>query len=325
MSIGSLFSGIGLLELGLERAGLGGVAWQAEIDPYCRAVLARHWPDAVRYSDVREVTSEATRVGVMCGGFPCQPFSVAGKRSGLSDERWLWPEYARIVEALEPATIVGENVPGLRGSGLRHVLADLARLGFDAEWATFRAGDLGAPHSRNRIWVVATHPDRCSVRDEPGWLSRACGDASRLASDDGRAWALADAEAFGRDARRAESVGWTDDCGGRAEGDGQASHADCVRELQPQGRFGALRGWARDSGWRDAPPAVRGVDDGGASRLDGVPDDAAGDQGKALVQQREEGAQEAPDAWRVSALGNAVVLQCAELVGAAIMSHVELA
>lgn len=91
MTIGSLFSGIGLLELGLERAGLGDVAWQAEIDPYCRAVLARHWPDAVRYSDVREVTSEATRVSVMCGGFPCQPFSVAGKRSGLSDERWLWP------------------------------------------------------------------------------------------------------------------------------------------------------------------------------------------------------------------------------------------
>lgn len=219
-------------------------------------------------------------------------------------------------------------MPGLRGSGLRHVLADLARLGFDAEWTTFRAGDLGAPHSRNRIWVVATHPDRASVRDKPGWLSRACGAAARLASDTGIAWALADADGVGRVTRWAEQPirKRVNAANGGAEiqvPNRQAADPDGVRELQPQGRFVDLWGWARDSGWRDAPPAVRGVDDGGASRLDGVPDGAAGDQGKTRVQQREEGAQEAPDAWRVSALGNAVVLQCAELIGAAIMSHVE--
>lgn len=103
--IGSLFSGIGLLELGLERAGLGHTAWQAEIDPYCRAVLRRHWPTATRYNDVKEVGDGAARVDILCGGFPCQPFSTAGKRAGLDDERWLWPEYARIIEDQEPAIL----------------------------------------------------------------------------------------------------------------------------------------------------------------------------------------------------------------------------
>lgn len=89
-AIGSLFSGIGLLELGLEQAGLGSVAWQCEIDPWCRRVLAKHWPEAERFDDVRTIRPRAT--DVICGGFPCQPFSLAGKQRGLEDERWLWPD-----------------------------------------------------------------------------------------------------------------------------------------------------------------------------------------------------------------------------------------
>lgn len=101
MRIGSLFSGIGGLESGLERAGLGRVVWQVEIDDYCRRVLRKHWPDAYRRKDVKATTRAALpAVDVICGGFPCQPWSVAGMQRGADDERHLWPEFARVVEAM---------------------------------------------------------------------------------------------------------------------------------------------------------------------------------------------------------------------------------
>lgn len=323
MKIGSLFSGIGMLEHGLERAGLGEVAWQAEIDPYCRAVLGRHWPRAKRFHDVREVTNAtAARVDVVCGGFPCQPFSVAGRRGGLGDARWLWPEYARIIEEIEPAIVVGENVPGLRKAGLRVVLADLARLGFDAEWATFRASDIGAPHERNRIWIVATHAERLGPRLQrrpasvEGWLARAVGEAARVVAATGEAWASADPNGVGRLPRRTEQPIWQrqseadrEPPGGMPEGD--APNADREGEPQQEGPFGSLRRWARDSGWRDAPPAIRGVDDGGAEGLDLRCDAPGGCRGEACDHE------EAPDSWRVAGLGNAVVETCAYLVGRA--------
>src|SRR5690606_33333535 len=237
MRIGSLFSGIGGLELGLERAGLGRVAWQCEIDPYCRAVLARHWPEARRYDDARAIDGSAARVDVVCGGFPCQPVSVAGKRLAQADERWLWPEFARVVRELRPAIVVVENVPGLRSAGLRDVLADLAALGFDAEWSCLAASDVGAPHIRRRLFIVAAHPDRIELREQPGWLSRACRARAALAREHGAAWPAPDA-----DGERQPQQGWS---------------------------LAALRGWARDSGWRDAPPALRGVDDGVPGGLDG--------------------------------------------------------
>lgn len=294
MTIGSLFSGIGGLELGLERAGLGPVLWQAERDPYCRAVLRRHWPYARRYDDVREIDGRAARVDLLCGGFPCQPVSVAGARRAQSDERWLWPEVARIARALEPGVVVVENVPGLRTAGLRDVLADLADLGFDAEWSCLAAGEdpgrrhgwphVGAPHERRRLFIVATHPDRVQLRLEPGWLSRSLWKGARESRDAREAWAAAD-----------------------AYGEGQP---------QPRWTLGEVRGWASDSGWRHAPPAVRGVDDGASARLDGaITDDVAGDRGEA----RDDSA---PDAWRIAALGNAVVEQCAWLVGRAIREAV---
>jgi DNA (cytosine-5)-methyltransferase 1 len=184
LTIGSLFSGVGGLELGLERAGLGRVVWQVEKDPYCLAVLARHWPNVERHADVKEFCPRRS-VDVVCGGFPCQPWSYAGKRRGAADERHLWPEFARIIEAAQPAIVVGENVPGLRASGLRGVLADLARLGFDAEWTMLGAADVGAPHLRKRLFIVATHPDRTAVLDEPGWLARTC--ERHVANADGEA------------------------------------------------------------------------------------------------------------------------------------------
>jgi DNA (cytosine-5)-methyltransferase 1 len=155
MTIGSLFSGIGGLELGLESLGLGPVVWQCDSDPAARAVLAAHWQRVRRYEDVREIDERAERVEVICGGFPCQPHSFAGARRGTDDARWLWPEFARIIGCIRPRLVFIENVPGLRSSGLRNVLADLTALGFNAEWGTYGACEVGLPHSRQRLFVLA--------------------------------------------------------------------------------------------------------------------------------------------------------------------------
>src|SRR6266850_6229536 len=125
-TFGSLFAGIGGFDLGLERAGWI-CRWQVELDPFCQRVLAKHWPDVRRYGDVRAFPEPDTeRVDLICGGFPCQPVSVAGKRRAQADERWLWPEFARVVRALRPHLVLVENVPGLLQRGIGDVLGDLA-------------------------------------------------------------------------------------------------------------------------------------------------------------------------------------------------------
>jgi DNA (cytosine-5)-methyltransferase 1 len=157
MKIGSLFSGIGGLELGLERAGVGHVVWQVEMDPFCSAVLAKHWPEAVRHGDVRAVgAANLDRVDVICGGFPCQDVSLAGTGAGLDGARsGLWSEFARIVRELRPRFVVVENVAALLRRGIDRVLGSLAALGYDAAWHCFGAADVGAPHRRDRIFLVA--------------------------------------------------------------------------------------------------------------------------------------------------------------------------
>ena len=119
LTVGSLFSGIGGLELGvtaaLARVGVHSrIAWQAEINPYARAVLAKHWPDTLRFEDVRHVDAGAPPVDLVCGGFPCQDLSIAGKRAGIDGARsGLWSEFARVVRVLRPRYVVVENVPEL--------------------------------------------------------------------------------------------------------------------------------------------------------------------------------------------------------------------
>ncbi len=184
VTLGSLFSGIGGLELGLDACGLGPVVWQCDSDPYARAVLEKHWPNVTRYNDVRDIDASVTRPDVICGGFPCQPHSLAGKRRGTADVRWLWPEFARIIEAVRPAAVFIENVPGLRTSGLRDVLADLARLGFDAEWDLFSAAETGAPHRRQRLFVLA-YADGELSGDESRWPSGPHRSISAVSSDVG--------------------------------------------------------------------------------------------------------------------------------------------
>jgi DNA (cytosine-5)-methyltransferase 1 len=180
-SIGSLFSGVGGLELGLEACGLGPVLWQCDSDPAARAVLARHWPEVRRYEDVREViTGAVAPVAVLCGGFPCQPVSVAGKRQGQKDPRWLWPFFAAVVARLRPGLVFIENVPGLRSAGLRDVLADLADLGYDAQWDVFSAAEGRSAPPTARDWrsgasnlhgVNARPLNEVVHRDTPGPLN----------------------------------------------------------------------------------------------------------------------------------------------------------
>lgn len=155
LTVGSGFAGLGGFDLGFERAGMRTI-WQCEIDPWCQRVLKKHWPSVKRYGDIRTVTADtAIAPDVFCAGFPCQPVSIAGKRLAQEDERWLWPECARIVGEIRPRYVVLENVPGLLGRGMGDVLGDLAALGYDAEWGCIRASDAGAPHKRERVWIVA--------------------------------------------------------------------------------------------------------------------------------------------------------------------------
>lgn len=160
MRIGSLFAGIGGLELGLERAGVGHTVWQVEQDEFCRSVLERHWPDAKRYEDVTTVDWSAVEpVEVLCGGFPCQDISLAGRRAGLEGARsGLWREYVGAILALRPRYVVVENVAALLVGGLGTVLGDLASCRYDAEWDCIPAAAVGAPHRRDRVFVLA-YPD----------------------------------------------------------------------------------------------------------------------------------------------------------------------
>ena len=171
LTVGSLFAGIGGFDLGLERAWMQ-VKWQVEIDPYCLKVLEKHWPHVRRYTDIKTVDwSGVEPVDLVCGGFPCQPVSVAGKRKGTADDRWLWPEFIRCVGVLRPRYVLIENVPGLLtandGRAFAEVLRDMAACGYDAEWDCIPASAVGAHHRRDRFWLVANDGQQ-AVRTDNG-------------------------------------------------------------------------------------------------------------------------------------------------------------
>jgi DNA (cytosine-5)-methyltransferase 1 len=181
LTVGSLFAGIGGFDLGLERTGGFEVRWQVEIDEYCRRVLEKHWPHVKRYGDIREIIysyergrewerqqieysfSEGCRPGaiiervdVLCGGFPCQDISHAGKRAGINGERsGLWREMARLIRMVRPRYVIVENVSGLLDRGMGEVVGELASMGYDAEWGCVSACAFGAPHTRERVFVLA--------------------------------------------------------------------------------------------------------------------------------------------------------------------------
>jgi DNA (cytosine-5)-methyltransferase 1 len=159
-----LFSGIGGFSLGFERAGMQ-TAGFCEIDPYCRQVLAKHWPGVPCHDDVKTLDVRSG-IDVVCGGFPCQDISVAGRNAGIDGPRsGLWRDMLRIVRQVAPQWVVIENVPALRARGLDQVLGTLAALGYDAEWHCIPAAAIGAPHRRDRVWVVA-HADSGGWREQ---------------------------------------------------------------------------------------------------------------------------------------------------------------
>jgi len=160
MNVLDLFSGIGSFSLGLERAGMHTVGF-CEIDPYCRAVLRKHWPATPIWDDVRtlkadEFPGDCPGIDVICGGFPCQDISIGGKGAGIEGERsGLWREFARLIGEIRPRYAIVENVAALLGRGMGDVLGDLAAIGYDAEWHCIPAAAVGAPHFRDRVWIVA--------------------------------------------------------------------------------------------------------------------------------------------------------------------------
>lgn len=161
MTFGSLFAGIGGLDLGLERVGMTCV-WQVECDPYACRVLQKHWPDVRRHDDVCTFLGgtggdiESWKCDLICGGFPCQDISFAGKGAGLVGQRsGLWYEFARIVGEIRPRYVLVENVTGLFVRGMDVVLGSLASLGYDAEWEVIPAASVGAPHLRERVFILA--------------------------------------------------------------------------------------------------------------------------------------------------------------------------
>ena len=155
-----LFSGIGGFSLGLERAGMETVAF-CEYDKKAQLVLKKHWPDVPMFDDVRTLTGEQlekdgiTDIGLICGGYPCQPFSVAGQRKGQADDRHLWPEFFRLIKEIRPTWVIAENVAGHINMGLEDVLADLESEGYQCQTFLIGACAVDAQHRRYRVWIVA--------------------------------------------------------------------------------------------------------------------------------------------------------------------------
>lgn len=132
------------------------IRWQVENNAYCRRVLAKHWPHVPCYGDIKSIDWHTVEpVDLVCGGFPCQPFSVAGKRRGAADDRYLWPEVVRCLDALRPTWFFGENVPGIINMALDQVCADLEGLGYEVWPVCIPACAVDAPHIRQRIWILA--------------------------------------------------------------------------------------------------------------------------------------------------------------------------
>lgn len=205
MRVGSLFSGIGGFDLAAEWVGWS-TAWMSEIDPFACTILAHHWPEVPNLGDIQTIDFTTVEpIDVLVGGFPCQDISHAGHRHGITGERsGLWKEYARAIRELRPRHVVVENVANLLTNGFDVVLGDLADLGYDAEWRVFGADDVGAPHQRHRIWIVASRPlsaaddhALCDLCDEPycarhdeHYADCAClgPDSCTVADADGAGW-----------------------------------------------------------------------------------------------------------------------------------------
>ena len=285
-----LFSGIGGFSLGLERTGGFETVAFCEIDKFCQRVLAKHWPKVPIYDDVR--TAEFPGADVVCGGFPCQDVSRAGKRAGLSGERsGLYRELVRALRLVRPRFAIVENVAALLGDGMGTVLGDMAESGFDLEWDCVPAQAIGAPHERDRVYIVAhAHSERCGetgrLRHRPlevpsgGTEATRSADAESYGRGQGRSGRPPDSFARARDAARWNAA---NAAGSRLEG---RLEPEAARSALAKPSCGYSHPWRA---WTDEPE-ISGMDDG-------VPD------------------------WvdRTRSTGNTILPQIPELIGKAIL------
>jgi len=309
MKVLDLFSGIGGFSIGLEEAGFETAAF-CEIEDYPRAVLRKHWPDTPIYRDVRQLTGEQLRADgivpdLLCGGYPCQPFSVAGRQRGEEDPRHLWPEVHRLIRELRPRWVVCENVSGHIKLGLDEVLSTLEAEGYTCWPFVIPACSVDAPHKRDRVWIVA-HADSSSDRRASRQYEEADGKVSQR--DNGRFFdqsgeiraAMANADNRQRDRENKEVFS-----GRHATDDGSQDVADSDSD-RPQ-RSGAEQVYgvgdlSRQSGGggtdlRDGWPVEPNV----GRVVDGLP----------------------RRSHRIKALGNAIVPQIAQAIGETIMRFEE--
>lgn len=272
---GSLFTGIAGLDLGLEMAGaVTSWAWQCEKDPYALAVLERHYPKVHRYTDVRDVDGRATRVDLVCGGFPCQDVSTAGAWAGLTGERsGLWWEFRRVVRQLRPRYVFIENVHGGWRRWLPVVRRTLWRIGYASMPLRVRACDVGAPHRRARCFLLA-YANGEQRRDKSRWTGGQGRSEAAVTSDHGAPGIAAYSDSDSWESRRSNDVcegqGWRDPHRGNVDAGPPwiARDANRVRELQPGGVIENQWRWSRHAdGWAFESP-VPGVDDGSPNRLD---------------------------------------------------------
>lgn len=305
---GSLFAGVGGFDLGLERAGFE-VKWQVEIDPFCTRVLEKHWPNVRRYSDVRECCGNVLRandgrcfecgrrewlpwVDVLCGGFPCQDLSSAGKRAGLTGERsGLYRHFLRIIAELRPISVVIENIHHAWRQWVPVVRRALWDLGYASLPLRMRACDFGAWHERARVFIVA-HLDASALRleswrrDWPFWAQ-----SPLFANTDpeGRHGLLSESQGQGEERPCATSDATNIDPARCQDGQGRGEDAGQYRDGSASGDTG--RGW-----WASEPDVVRVVH-GVSSRL----------HGRRM-------------AARIGALGNAVIPQIVEWIGSRLIA-----
>lgn len=293
MKFGSLFAGIGGIDLGLERAGME-CAWQVEIDDYATKVLTKHWPDVPKFRDVRRCgRHNLPAVDLVAGGFPCQDISNAGSRAGLEGERsGLWSEYHRIVRELRPPVVLVENVSALLGRGIDRVLGDLAESGYDAEWDCIPAAAVGAPHRRDRIFIVA-YPASFRER-KPSNQNDAIADVRQTRDEfmcSGQCARDVSNSHCEQDQGSSQKIEWETTSQLPSDTNGQRREKQHFATISNQQR---IAGWRNDAGWRQwaIEPNVGRVADGVPRRVD-----------------------------RLRGLGNAVVPQVAEFIGRRIMER----
>ena len=183
MNHASLFSGIGGFDLAAKWIGWDNI-FQVEKDPWCQSILVKHFPNTERYLDIKEFNGEKYRgsVDVISGGFPCQPFSVAGKQKGKTDDRYLWPEMLRVIREIQPTWIVGENVPGIISMALDQVCTDLENEGYTVQAFIIPAASVNAIHKRDRVWILANNAN-AGLKD---MRERAIGSMASNAEHNGR-------------------------------------------------------------------------------------------------------------------------------------------